>query len=103
MEKESKLAHPATIFVLTTLSLLLLLMILAAIFPSTFERMGITVFHNRQTGVFSDCFVKPGEDETDCKVKGKRRKAVPEEARIGSYVKRNVMKKPRIGYFKLSD
>ncbi len=47
---------------------IVLLITLAAIFPDKFESLGITIFHNRQTGVFADCFSAAGEHVPACKL-----------------------------------
>jgi len=56
----------------TILGVLLLMLVLASIFPERFEAMGITMFHNRESGVFADCFSSGGADIPACKLKLQR-------------------------------
>ena len=74
------LSEPTTKLILSTLGLitlillagLLILLTLAAIFPDRFEAMGVTSFHNKQTGVFTDCFSEQGKDVPACENKIKK-------------------------------
>ena len=69
MDKETlqKIYAPLPLFFLIIMGLIIFLTSLAAIFPATFESMGIFIFHNRQKGVFGDCWLKPGVEEPVCR------------------------------------
>lgn len=69
---KKKIVFWSGVSVLSVLAVLLLLLVLAAIFPNQFEAMGITMFHNRETGVFADCFSDSGANIPACKLKTKK-------------------------------
>lgn len=91
---------------------LLSMMVLAAIFPSIFESAGITALHNKQTGIFAECWFPPGEDTPICrgdknyknkkiaKPKGKR---IPRELLPSRSEKPGYFGKVRIVPFSLSE
>lgn len=81
------------IVVSSVLGILLLLLILAAIFPNQFEAMGITMFHNKETGVFADCFSEQGENVPACKLKNKKSS---DERILDFYSDPKSTRKPRI-------
>lgn len=45
---------------------IIMMIILGAIFPDQFERMGLGFFLNRKSGVFADCYSSGGRDIPAC-------------------------------------
>jgi hypothetical protein len=70
------------------------MIILGAIFPDQFERMGLGLFLNRKSGVFADCYSIEGRDIPACRnqeIKDKENRLLNAPPRTDSILKEKIV------------